>query len=259
MKSFVPLSLSFLLVLALAPAVVGQDGAPSSSTTAELSVDDLVAKSIEARGGRDAWKAIEAVRLEGTASFGEDDATFTVVFKRPGRMKMTVDTGSGLMVQAYDGTTAWQTMPMMGKTQVQVLEDGQRDAVVRQADFEGPLIDWRDKGHTVTYAGPGEVEGVPAHRLEVDLGGGVSTIYLDAESFRELQVIGEAETPLGAVKTTVRYDDYREVGGILLAHEITYSTEGSPITQTVRFQSIEALDAAEVADDTFAAPTGAGG
>ncbi len=59
-----------------------------------------------------------------------------------------------------------------------------------QADFDGPLVDYKEKGNTVEYLGKEEMEGTKVHALKVTKkNGDVATLYLDADSFLELKAV----------------------------------------------------------------------
>src|SRR5437868_6098757 len=99
---------------------------PSPESTAK--VDELIARHIAARGGLDKIRALKSIRLTGTERFSEDDfnieASFGLVQKRPGSIRVE-STFQGLTgVDAYDGKEMWSTEPW----------EGRRDAFKRSAD-----------------------------------------------------------------------------------------------------------------------------
>ena len=40
-----------------------------------------------------------------------------------------------------------------------------------QADIDGPLVDWKSKGHKVEYLGTEDMDGTQAHKLKVTAAG----------------------------------------------------------------------------------------
>ena len=83
-------------------------------------------------------------------------------------------------MQAYDGTTGWQIQPFGGKKDPELMgEDDLRDLLL-DADFDGPLVDYKEKGSTVEYLGHDVVDGDDALRLKVTLkNGDIIYDYLD--------------------------------------------------------------------------------
>src|ERR1700758_3533137 len=99
-------ALAALLSLAAAPAK-------------PLTVDEIVAKSIEARGGAAKLAAIRSLRATGKLVIGGGsfsiEAAFGLLLKRPGSIR-TETTLQGLTaVEAYDGAEGWSVQPFQGR------------------------------------------------------------------------------------------------------------------------------------------------
>jgi len=63
-------------------------------------------------------------------------------------------------IQAYDGTKGWMVMPFMGKTEPEAMTGDDLKQMQDQADMvEGPLLNWKEKGHQVELIGKETVEG----------------------------------------------------------------------------------------------------
>ena len=160
-------------------------GAFSHSQTA----DELVAKNIQARGGIEKMKAIKNIRMTGkfeggggfTASIGQEN-------QRPNLVRETFLLQGMTAVQAYDGASGWQIQPFGGKKDPQLMgEDDLRDLLL-DADFDGPLVDYKEKGSKVEYLGHDVVDGDDALRLKVTLkNGDIIYDYLDPDTFIEIR------------------------------------------------------------------------
>ena len=73
--------------------------------------------------------------------------------KRPNksRTEFTVQGMTGM--QAYDGKNAWMVMPFMGKKDPEAMPAEGTKLVAEESDFDGPLVDWKEKGHKVELVG----------------------------------------------------------------------------------------------------------
>jgi hypothetical protein len=130
-----------------------------------LTVDEIVAKSVEARGGLAKIEAIKSVRTTGKVVFGGGEFSIEAVFgrlqKRPGMIR-TETTLQGLTaVEAFDGQEGWSLSPFQGKRDAQKGSADDARASAQEADFDGPLVHWREKGHKVEYLGTEDVDGTP--------------------------------------------------------------------------------------------------
>ena len=212
-------------------------GISSYSQTA----DELIAKNIEARGGMEKMKAIKtmriAARFEGgggfTAKVGQEN-------ERPNLLRETFTLQGMTQVQAYDGSQGWQIQPFSGKKDPELMgEDDVRDLLL-DADFDGPLVDYKEKGSTVEYLGHDVVDGDDALRLKVTLkNGDIIYDYLDPDTFIEIR--REIQQFIrGSVRDrVVGFGSYKPVAGIMYPFSISQGPKNNPDSQTITVQKME--------------------
>jgi hypothetical protein len=228
--------------------------APLVPIASAQTVDELIAKNIEAKGGLTKIKAVKSMRATGKMIGGPGmEFPFVMVSKRPKstRLEFTFQGMTGM--QVYDGKTAWASMPFMGKKEPEVMPPDQSKEIEEQADFDGPLMDYKEKGHTVELVGKDQVEGADAYKLKVTLkGGDVRTIYLDAETYLEIKVEAKRMVRGTEMEGESLLSDYKEVGGMMMAHLIDSGAKGSPMRQKLVIDKIELNP--EIDDAIFAMP-----
>src|SRR5687768_4237967 len=87
-----------------------------SMQAAELTVDEILAKNAEAKGGLDKLRALNSIKYTGKMALGGGmEAPITMTKKRPEMMRMDFTFQGMTGTQAYDGATGWSVMPFMGK------------------------------------------------------------------------------------------------------------------------------------------------
>jgi outer membrane lipoprotein-sorting protein len=218
-------------------------------------VSEVIAKANEARGGLEKMKAVQSVRLKGKMTMGPGlEAPVTIEMKRPrnARMEFTIQGMTG--VQAYDGQQAWGISPM-GSQKPEPLPPEMAKDLDNQADIDGPLVDYKAKGHQVELVGKEKLEGSDTWKLKVTLkSGDVQYIYLDADSWLEIRneskrMIRGSEAEL---ETTI--GDYKEVGGLLWPHSIQSGAKGRPEKQSLSFDNVEINPAIDDARFKMPAP-----
>src|SRR5947209_5383246 len=155
--------------------------------------DEVIAKYVQAKGGREKLKAVQSVRMTGKMDIGNGaQAPFTMEMKRPNKVRTEFTLQGMTGTQAYDGTTGWMVMPFMGKKDPEVMSADDLKGIDEQADFEGPLVDYKAKGHQVELLGKETVEGTPAWKLKLTKkNGDVSYVYLDADAYLEIKEEGK--------------------------------------------------------------------
>jgi outer membrane lipoprotein-sorting protein len=238
MRRSIPLlALAALGAVLSAPAASAQPAA--AAPAAAPSLDSIVAKNIQAKGGEAKLKAVQSMRMTGRVTIQGMDMNMSIMTKRPNLMRHEMVLQGRKIVQAFDGTTAWSINPMTGSEVPQEITGAQADITKDQADFDGPLMDWKAKGHTVELVGTEEIGGAKAHKLKVTRKSGqVQYMYLDAASGIDLKTT--VQVPQGETTMTVETEmtDYRPVEGIMMPHALKTSINGMP-TGSIVVEKIE--------------------
>jgi outer membrane lipoprotein-sorting protein len=214
----------------------------SATVASSQTVDELIAKNVEARGGLEKMKAVKSIRMTGKMTLGPGmEAPIRLELKRPHsvRMEFTIQGNTG--VQAYDGKSGWSINPFGGKQEPEPLSADDMKDIEEQSDIDGPLVDYKEKGHTVELLGKEKVEGSDTYKLKVTLkSGDIRYQFLDAESF--LTIREEARRIVRGTEQDVEstVGDYKDVGGgLLMPHSIQNGTKGRPEKQNIVLDTVE--------------------
>jgi hypothetical protein len=228
---------------------------PAGADTREL--DDVIARHIAARGGAAKIKALQSVRMSGRAIAGPGRvALVTREVKRPGRIRMEFVLQGVTAVYAWDGERGWQVSPLDGSLGPEPLSSENTELALEQSDIEGPLVDWKAKGHQVDLVGREKLQDREAFKLKVTLkSGSVRYEYLDARSC--LLVRAESTRALRGQKLELEttFGDYKDVAGLLFPHSIESGARGRPRRLSVIVEKIEINPALD--DARFRIPTAA--
>jgi outer membrane lipoprotein-sorting protein len=235
------------LVTALAPAM-------ASAATA----DDLIARHVQARGGAEALKAINSVRMTGKLrpdGFA-GEISYVETISRPGSIRIDSTLQGLTIVQAYDGRTGWQIQPFQGRKDPEKLSDDDLKSLTEEADFEGSLVDYKAKGNAVQYLGEEEIDGAPAYAIRVSLkNGDQQTYYLDPDAMLTIR-IETTQVVRGAEQRSVAdYGAYEKVAGVYFPYEVASGPKTSTQRQRISYDTVEANVAVDAS--TFAQPGGA--
>jgi hypothetical protein len=225
-----------LIVAALSmPAIFAQG-------TNQPTVDELVAKNIEAKGGATALNSLRTLRATGRllVQQGEIEYGYAQIKKRPDEVRSEASLQGMTQIQAYDGKEGWKVSPFFGRKDPERMSADDVKALVEDTEMGGPLADWKAKGSTVEYLGTEDVDGTPAHKLKVvRKNGDVSFVYLDPDHFLEIRIVTqrvrhgaheEVETDLG---------DYEQVGGVFVPTSIQIGRKGANDKQQTIIDKLE--------------------
>jgi outer membrane lipoprotein-sorting protein len=207
-------------------------------------VDEIVAKNLQAKGGAEKWGSVNSVRMTGKVAVQGQEMPLTVYAKRPNLNRQEISLPDGKVVQAFDGTTAWVINPMMGGDAPQAMPAAAADMMKNSADFDGALIDYKSKGRTIELVGKEKLGDRDVYHLKVTMKGGqVQHYFIDAESGLELKTSSEVDMGMGGAKQTLdtEMSNYKQVNGIMLPHTVKQFINGKPTVEmtvtTVEFNA----------------------
>jgi outer membrane lipoprotein-sorting protein len=208
---------------------------------AAQSVDDILAKNTAAKGGLAKFKAVTTMRATGKITIGPGmEAPIILEQKRPNAVRVEVSVQGLIIVQAYDGKNGWMLNPMSGRKDAEPMPSEMVKSLEEQADMDGPLIDYKEKGSKVELLGKEKAEGVDCFKVQVTLkSGDVRTYFIDAENFLEVKV--DSRTTIRGTETEgdTIIGDWKDVGGMMMPHSIDSGQKGAPARQKITLDKIE--------------------
>lgn len=220
--------------IAIVAAVALVSSAPASAQT----VDEILQKHYAARGGIEKIKAIQSLRITQTVGNPFSRTKVVILKKRPGfvRWEITPAGQTAPIPRAINAEGGWDTQQGKVVARPDVMVKEERDL---EADLEGPLVDWKAKGHTVTLEGTDSVGKTPAYKLKVVLKSGATReIFLDTKTFLPLRETGRSSLPPDPKgnprfnEHVFTYSDWRDVNGVKFPFAVDEERTGGPITQS---------------------------
>jgi outer membrane lipoprotein-sorting protein len=221
--------MSMIALAVLAPCLLGQ------------SVDEIIAKNVQARGGADKLKSVKSIKSTATMSMGPGiEAPGTLIQKRPALARLEFTVQGLTAVQAYDGKNGWQIMPFMGKKDPELMSADEAKEIEENADLDGPLVDYKSKGHQVELQGKEKIEGTDAYKLKVTLkNGDVQTIYIDSDSFLDIKEVTKRTVRGTEQEIESAIGDYKPVDGIMFPFAVESGIKGTDQKQKLTITKVE--------------------
>jgi hypothetical protein len=217
-------------------------------------VDEVIAKNVQAHGGMEKMKSVQSVRITGKLNAGGFRAGFMQESKRPDKVREEQIIQGLAAVQAYDGKTGWQVNPFGGRRDAELMSQDDVKGLMIDADIDGPLVDYKEKGHKAELVGHDSVEGTDCYKIKLSLkNGDVRYYFLDTDSFLELKIETQS-----SIRGTIQYSetyfgDYEEVNGLYYSFAFESGAKGD--SNRVKF----AVDKVEInvplEDSLFSMPT----
>jgi len=230
-----------LFTAAGAPAAPPAPDAPAAKPATAPSVDEIVARYVEARGGIEKLRALRTLRQEGRVHAGAGrDGLVTREIKRPGKIRFEFTVQGVTSVFASDGQRGWKVDPREGDMRVVPLPDEALVDAREQADIDGPLVDWKEKGSRIELAGREAVDGHDAWKLKLTLkSGGALTAWVDVTSASLLRTEATRQVRGKPVRVETTFGDYRKTAGILFPHLVEVRAAGRPQVLKIVVDKVE--------------------
>ncbi|HET7499655.1 MAG TPA: hypothetical protein VFK02_01585, partial [Kofleriaceae bacterium] len=222
-------------------------------------LEEILAKNLAARGGDARLREIKSLRLTGRLVFGGGDfsveAAWGQVQKRPGAMRNELTLQGLTAISAYDGREGWTVSPFQGRREPEKSSSDDARALAQQAELDGPLVGWRDKGHRIEYLGTEDTDGTPAIKLRVTRADGdLQYVYLDPDSYLEIRITTVRKIRGAEQIVETDLGGYQQVAGVWFPFAIESGQKGGPRSSRIIVEHAEVNIAAD--DAWFKLPAG---
>ena len=207
-----------------------------------------------ARGGLDRILSVTAERISGHIAFGEISGPFAVELKRPMKMHMQLTVQNMTMVRVYDGkSSGWANNPFAGKMNPDEMSAEELKNITEEADFDGPLVDYKEKGNKIELVGKDKFKDKDVWRLKLTTKNGDLRYYLyDTNSFLLRKWEGKRRYGDKDLPVETFFSDYRDVNGLKFPFELDSGSSETDITQKITIENIELNP--QINDAEFAKP-----
>src|SRR5882762_9909711 len=216
-----------LLTLTTLAAIAANAPAP-----AKLTATQIVDRNVAARGGLEAWRAVNSLTLTGKLEAGgktNPELPFVMKMKRPHMSRLEIRFKDQTSVQVYDGMAGWKVRPFLNRNEVEPYTSAETRQAKAWEELDGPLIDYAKKGTKVALIGTEAVDGHNSYKLKLTMKDGQErNLWIDAATFLELKIDGEPRKIDGRVrKVAVFYRDFKKQNGLVVPSVLETLVDGA--------------------------------
>jgi len=194
------------------------------------SADEIIAHYIKAVGGMDNITAVKSLRRSGKyIGGGGFEAVIMQENKRDSAVREEFLLQGMTGVNAYDGKSGWKIEPWGGKKDPEALGEEEMKSILEDADFDGPLVDYKRKGNKIEFAGMDKFEGTDTYKLKITKpNGDVYIYYLDTDYYMPIKVDLKRMVRGEEREYEAALGDYKLVNGWYLPFSIESNPKGHP-------------------------------
>jgi len=198
--------------------------------------------------GQEKVLSINSQKITGKMIQGGLEIPFIQMAKRPSKIRVEATFQGLTLIQTYNGTTGWTLNPFSGVTDPQPMAEDAIKGMSYQADMNGMLWNWKDKGYTVTLEGTEDMEGTSCYKIKLITKAGDNFIfYIDADSYVILRQNSKMMVMGNESESDTYMSNYSMIEGMAYPGKIDTKMNGQ-LVMSMTFDKVEL----EVAlDDTL--------
>lgn len=196
------------------------------TTLPAQSVDEILKEHFSAIG-QDNLLKMNTQRLSGKMIQSGLEIPFIQMGKRPAKVRVEGTFQDLTFIQTFNGKEGWSINPFAGVTDPQQMTEDDLKSMHYQADMDGMLWNWKEKGYTVTFDGKEDMEGTSCLKLKLDTKeGDAFTFYIDSDSYIILRTNTKMKIMGNEMETDTYYSNYSMVEGIAVPGKIDTKMKG---------------------------------
>jgi hypothetical protein len=146
--------------------------------------DEIVDNYIKAIGGKDAWKKINTVKQDAILDVNGTEINMQFITDHEKGSKQTIFFSGMSGYTIYTPSAGYKFYPWQGHVKPEAITPEALKENEDNFDAQGPLIDYKEKGHTVEYVGMDDFEGTDCYKIKLtEKSGKIITYYIDPSNY----------------------------------------------------------------------------
>jgi hypothetical protein len=221
-------------------------------------VETLVQRNQEARGGASALASISTLKETGTmlVNGGATAIGWTRYQQRPGHVREELSLQGFTQISAWDGSAGWSIDPFEGRRDPVRMSPEDAKGLIQDAAIDGALLTAKANGWPMKYLGVEDIDGTPAHKVQIDEpNGDQQLVWLDPDWFLEIRVVVRRTEHGALVEGQTDFGDYEKVNGVYFPLLLEIGPRGAS-SNRVKIQLDHAEANVAMTPDLFAFPEG---
>lgn len=219
----------------------------------QLSVNEIIARSLQARGGAEALGTIHSLSFMGTRVGDGRTSKAAKENMRPSYFLVGCTNPECAVAEGYDEKGAWEMSPR--RQRVMRVDGEAANALRRAAQFDEPYFNYGAQGYKVQLLGKVRFHDQEAFAIQVEFPWDSKEVhYIDTGTFLDLgnrkaaQVHARGEQ----VKGITYYSDYRPVNGFLYPFRQQWVREDNG--EQIELVQWDKIEANAISDPSFFRP-----
>ncbi len=174
-------------------------------------LDEIIAKHIEAIGGKQNWEKLKAMRTESTMKAQGADIKFISVSvdKKATRQDIFVMGMNGYNI--INNSEGWNFAPWQGQTKPEAMTADDVKNAQTDLYIQDEFITYKELGKSIDYFGMDDIDGTECHKIKMtDKNGKETTFYIDPATYYVIKRTSKTEANGQVNENSIFFSDYKK-------------------------------------------------
>ncbi|HSZ86116.1 MAG TPA: hypothetical protein VK787_08805 [Puia sp.] len=187
-------------------------------TASAQTADDIIKKTTDALGGKDAISKINSMTVEATMQVMGNEAPNTVTVLNGKGYRSESEFNGQKIITAITDKGGWMINPMAGANDATALPIDQFKNYKEQLYIGGPLINYAANGYKAELQGQEKIGSVNAYKIKLTSNDSVeTTFYIDPTTYYPIKSIRHGNMGGQDVEISTTMSNYKKTDGGLVA------------------------------------------
>ena len=179
---------------------------------AAQTADEIIAKNVEAMGGVSKIASLKTVKKSGSLSMQGMDIPMVFTVSQMKGFRVDVEVMGTSNYQIVTPEKAFMFFPVQQMTEPKEMDAETVKGMQSALDIQGALVNYKEKGSSVEFAGNEKVDGADTYKLKVTSKSGKTAFYfIDVKSNRLTKTTAKAAGPDGVEMNVEKtYSNYKQ-------------------------------------------------
>jgi hypothetical protein len=181
--------------------------------------DEVIAKYIDAIGGKAKWTSLTSLRVEGQIEVQGVSIPFTMNAIHNKGNRTDAEFQGMKIIEIVTPTAGWSMNGLQGQSALQPMAEEDLKSKVDVLEIQDQLIDYKEKGHSVELLGKDEADGNEYFKLKLTTKQGNEKVhFIDTKTYLIYKTENTIKVNGQEVKQEVKFLDYQTLeNGIKMA------------------------------------------